>query len=352
MSRLLTEGFELKDLVNWYLYVNTGLMAAPATTTAQKRSGTSSMYMHGQSNDYAIATRTITSYISEGWIRVGIYLGQIFPDHSSCQIQWVINGTVLGSIRFDDGQPVKLYVGTTLVATGSVSLTVSTWYLIEVHVDIGPGGMLEVKIDEVMDHAARFVGNTQPGADTTFNSIAFYLFGSTGPNFSDCYWDDIGLNDPTGIYDNSWCGNGKIVMLAPNGTIAHALTGSDGDTVDNHLLIDDVPHDSDTTYVKGTTPNDEDLYSFADVGAAISDTDIITRVWAQGRAKDMEANGRCATFIIKPSGGSETPGLDYPLFTSYIYDMVTPGVIKNPVDGENWQIADLDDIQAGVRIRT
>jgi hypothetical protein len=58
----------------------------------------------------------------------------------------------------------------------------------------------------------------------------------------------------------------RFAFLLPNGNGSFSqFIGSDGDSTDNYLLVDERPHDGDTTYVKAVAANTKDLYQMNDI---------------------------------------------------------------------------------------
>jgi hypothetical protein len=181
---------------------------------------------------------------------------------------------------------------------------------------------------------------------------AVRLFGSqSASDGSYAYFDDIAINDCNGSEDNSWCGNGYIIALTPDGTVTNQLTGSDGDTTDNHLLVDEIPYDSDTSYVGGVTADLKDIYDMSACGLAADSK--IERVWTETRAKTGNyAPAKQAAAIIKPSGGAEIESLSTYLGDGYAKRVIrTAALTINPVDNEPFTVTDVDAIQAGVIIK-
>jgi hypothetical protein len=339
MTRIWTEGFEMRDVVG---YTTTG-----AASTTQKRSGGASIVLTGgQTLTYSV------SDLAEAYIRFGIYWSGDSTT-STFRLQFRHGTTVLDELRIDlntDGF-VDLIVDTTLQDTGVLAISESQWYLIELRVKIDDAaGILDAKVDGVPD--ATFSGDTKPGADAHFDNIYFYNNSSTGGlpfTNTSIYLDDIALNDTAGGVDNSWCGDGKIIVILPNGTVTNQLTGSDGDTTNNHLLVDEVPKDNDTTYVQGNVVNEEDLYDLAACG--LTDV-IINRIWAEARAKDTVASGGTIALVTKASGGAEVAGADVTLATTYTVRVLSAEQLVNPVDAAAWEVADIDALQGGPRTRS
>jgi hypothetical protein len=331
MARILTEGFELQDMVGF------STSTIGSISTSVKRSGNASLTLAGGKD----LTYSFPASYSEFYIRAGIYLNTI----NGLSIRWYKNSVELGSIRTDTSGSILIYTSTgTLRATGTTPLSTGIWYLIEIKVLINDTtGSIEVKLDGASE--VSFSGDTKPGTDTDANVMKFYGLTSNGFNL-----DDVALNDTSGGADNSWCGDGKIIMLIPNGNgDASGLTGSDGNSTDNYLLVDEAPSDDDTTYVEGTVVDTEDLYALSNM--TVSGI-TIKRVWVAARAKDTVASGREISLNIKPSGGTTQLGTSVALLDSYTKNILGDYYTTNPVTTSAWQISELDSLQAGVRIRS
>jgi len=339
MARLLTEGFEMQDFVGW-----TGNSTIDTST---KRSGLASVLIPSGNTGSYFMNAGIPS-VSEVYCRVGVNCpdpGLYSDGWNGLYIKFRNNTTTVGYIGAFLIGGIRIYstnTGTTFVAGGTTSLSYNTWYSIEIHIAIGNSGIIEVKLDGCPE--VSWSGDTQPGANSTFNNLWIGVNG-----YDDGYIDDIAINDTTGGVDNSWCGNGYIVGTFPTETISHQLTGSDADTTDNHLLVDEVPSDSDTTYVEGSVVDEEDLYGFAP--CSITDS-TINRVWVEARAKDTVAPGGLLALITKASGGAEVSGGDVSLLDTYTKKILSAEQLTNPVTVAPWEISETDDIQAGPRTRS
>jgi len=202
MTRVWSEGFEMKDLV-----VYTSVSAVIDTTYV--RSGAASLLLAKSVNLYHSFTG-----IAELYLRFGFYWWNSNAS-PSFYIFWRNSGTELGFIYFNGGV-FYLYVNGSLVATGTMTISQSAWYLVELHVKIGDGaaGSLELKVDGISN--ATYTGDTKPGADTTVTNIWFRNDSSGLGANAFFYIDDIGLNDTAGAVDNSWCGDGHITVIMPD----------------------------------------------------------------------------------------------------------------------------------------
>jgi hypothetical protein len=334
MTRIFTDGAEMGDVLFW----DTTTFTA---STTFKRAG--SYAYKGAANQ--AATKYVPA-VSEGYLRFSLYWNGT-PGNESRLPNWYKNTTELGSLRLNNStKKLDLYVGGSLVDTGTIAFQASTHYLIELHIKMADSeGIVEVKVDGVVDSS--YSGDTKPGSDTTFDRFTFTIDGFS----PDTYIDDLGFNDTDnsdGKDDNSWCGDGKIVAVFPNANgDSSQLTGSDGNSTDNYLLVDDLPNNGDTDYVVSGTAGQYDLYNLGAVSLPAGYT--IGRVYAECRSREELAGGDSIQLGIKPSGGSEAWSANRPQITSYARYVGTEYKV-NPADSGAWEEADINALQAGVKV--
>ena len=335
MTRVYSEGFELQDLV--------GLTTTGAINTSIKRSGAASLVI----NKTQYLTHSVSD-LTEAYIRFGIYWTGV-TNTWKFDIKWRHGTTVLGGIYIDlelNGL-LQAKVSTTTQDTGSIPIATGVWYLIEVHVKIDDAtGVIETKVDGVDD--ATFSGDTKPGADAHFDNIYFLASSAGAGDNVTIYLDDIGINDTAGGVDDSWLGDGRIIVIKPNGDSATLqLTPSAAGT--HHTLVDDIPADGDTTYVEGTVVDERDIYDLAACG--LGDV-IIDRIWTEARVKDTASSGKTVALITKASGGAEVSGGDVALAGTYTTKVLGAEQLVNPVDAAAWEVADIDALQGGPKTRS
>lgn len=331
MTRVFTEGFESGDV----LFFDINYLGAASASIA--RSGTYSYYGN---NAVMYGSKFVTG-ISEAYFRIGFYAasmaGRILAWYSDS------GANEMGSLRVNAStRKLSLYTGSgTLVATGTHVLSLSTWYLLEVHVKIdNTTGVLEAKLDGISE--ASFSGDTQPSTATTFDKITYFM------QDNNTYYDDLAMNNTSGGSDNSWCGDGRIVALLPNaaGDLSQ-LTNSAGTSVNNYTYVDERPSNGDTDYVEGAVVDNKDLYNLSAIGLT---NIIVKRVWAEARARDTVASGGLISLVIK-TNSAEYASSDFSLLTSYTA-VKGPEYLINPNTATLWTISDLDALQVGPKTRS
>lgn len=333
MTRLWTDGAEdPAGLAVLSGYTGTAIATSPVRSGvyAYRVSGSSSMYRN-------------FSDLSEGYFRVGWYAKSNTDVYKSVRFR---NGTTelitMGLSTTD--KHFRVLIGGSVVATGTFAYNTFTYYALEFRIKIDDtAGVVQLKVDGVID--IDYTGDTKPGTATAINNLLLASNNDFPDPISEMYFDDLAINDTTGTVDNSWCGDGRVIYLAPNAAgDTTQLTPSAGA---NYAAVDDRPHDSDSTYVEGSTVDNRDLYNLAASGLAAGST--IGRVIPIASAKDTVANGGKIKLGLKTST-TEYFGDDLTLTTGYTPQYGSQ-YLTNPLTGNPWTIAELDALQMGVKVR-
>lgn len=158
-------------------------------------------------------------------------------------------------------------------------------------------------------------------------------------------YDDFYVCDTSSLFNNNYLGDVRIEAIRPNGDGAHSeWDGSDGNSVNNYLLVDETAPNSDTDYVSTITPNDRDTYTMQDL---VSTTGEIRAVQYILNARKDDAGFRSIRPIVR-LGGVEYGGTSVSLGVgySYFYEIVP----INPSTGVTWTLADINDIEYGAEL--
>lgn len=262
MARIFNESFEHGTMVRWNGGVGSPSSSSPINGTYRfQMTGTNGM------------TKVLPSALSE------FYLGTYIRPEGLGGIQQIITwrsaATALGCLVFDVAGRLAFYtvnaggVGVTLAATGTSVLTVGSLYHIQIHVKIDNAtGAFELKLNDLAPEISYTNQDTQSGAISTVDTLTFGPFTiassgfAAGPNAS---VDDIIINDTTGGADNTWPGVVKFYPLTAtgNGFYFGNWTKNSGSAAD-YTYVDEVPHDSDTTYLYTTSTNIYASFSMSD----------------------------------------------------------------------------------------
>lgn len=333
--RLLTDGFEIQNFHVSFV----------------KESANNISWTTGRFDGKCARFNSNSINISHAWAgATEVYLRFALRSYNTStpgQYVRLMNGsTVYGALYFGgEGSPAKLYIGGSEVATTTWNLVFSQWFTVEIRYKVDDtSGVFTVKVDG--DQVGTYSGDTKVDTGSVIDKISFITGAAGGTSGYDV--DDVALNDTSGGVDDTWCGEGHVVSIRPNANgDSSMLVGSDGNSTDNYLLVDEETPDSDTTYVTSETPDDYDLYGMGDITLAVGDT--VLRVFPVAIAKNLVGDGSQIKLGFKINGteywdtSSHTPGQSYAAIAGEVRTV-------NPDDSAAWEEADVDGLQAGVKI--
>lgn len=232
----------------------------------------------------------------------------------------------IGRIRIENDK-LTAYVGTSKVATGTITLSTSTTYLVEVQYKVdGASGIIKVYIDGVLD--INYSGDTQNGTLTTIKRLTID---------SDIYLDNVIIDDA------ELPGDTEIGILAPSG--AGTTTQWTPSSGSNYACVDEIPV-SDTDYNAVNTVDQIDTYATEDMS-----TDCIIKcVQVQARMiKDGTPTPQNAAIAVR-SGGTDYFSADKAVPSSYA--SLCNMWVNNPADSAAWEKADVNAMECGIKSRT
>lgn len=158
--------------------------------------------------------------------------------------------------------------------------------------------------------------------------------------------DDLYIDDTTGETAPAKVPSAVFVPLTPNGNgDSSQWTGSDGDSVDNYLLVDDLPDDGDSTYVAATAANLVDLYNIETY--TVPEGQTIRAIIPMAVAKKGDAADDVQIALVVKSGTTQDESTMQDLGTSY--GPVWERWDTNPDTGAGWTQDDLDSVQVGIK---
>jgi len=241
-----------------------------------------------------------------------------------------------------------------LQATGTATLsTYPHGYL-----ETWPDGWYHIGVDFKLDNSAGWITVYVDGVqdinmtgDTIQSDMSGYVDAlrigdATWSTGVDIIYDDMYFDDTAGEGAAAVVPDRRFHYLRANANGSNnALTGSDGDSTNNYLLMDEMPHDSDTTYVGDTAlvSTLRDSYGIGtvalDVGYSIAA--VIPVTFARKGDTGSNTGG-----VMLRSGTAEWSGGTTTLTTSYamMWDRKTTQIGSTAV----WDQTTLDAVEAGV----
>lgn len=210
---------------------------------------------------------------------------------------------------------------------------------------------IEWRVDNALGEVeVRANGNPTPVVNYSGGGIAagyveFRWYGAGGSrDFS--AWTMV-IVDATA--PNDFLGHYRYGCLDADGNGASSdFVGSDSDSTDNYLLIDDgFTPDDDSTYVQSPTVGDVDTYAMADLPTpALS----IIAVCPLMRAKKTDAGSRALTAVIR-SGGTDYDGA-IEQFLSTSYSAYREAFLEDPDTSAPWDEAGVNAMEVGMKVTT
>jgi len=263
--------------------------------------------------------------------------------------QWRDSGTVQCGLILNSNGTLRVVRSTSTDVTDGTSsfvLSADTWLYIEWKVTIANSigaGTCEVRVNGTTIITVATGQDLQATGNSTADELRIVNVLS-GAAFM--YVDDLYLFDGTGSENIDFAGDSKIVSLRPDGNGATSnFTGSDADSVDNHLHVDETTVDDDTSFVESNTVAHIDLYTFGDLPESPT---AIHAVGVNSQLKKTDAGSRTMRNVTRPVatnffGSSLSPSNgSYENFAE-IYDL-------NPETSAAWTEALLNASEFGVNI--
>jgi hypothetical protein len=246
------------------------------------------------------------------------------------------------------------------VGTPSSTLSLSTWYRIEIDAaDSGSSGTTR-NVTAYLDGTA-FSGTTAIAGTSGYSRCRI---GVQTACTADLHFDDIAVNDTTGSAQTGLPGPGSVVHLAPSAAgdangFATAVGGTAG-AANNYTRVDETTPDDATTYnettATGTTTIDDfNLPTAASAGIGASDTINLVAVGARVGSTATTAASLVYRLKTQPAGTVvESPSVSVAVNGWATHKAAAPFVHQlvsytNPQTGTAWTPALIDTAQIGYR---
>jgi hypothetical protein len=229
--------------------------------------------------------------------------------------------------------------GTVLATSATPFPTLNQWRSINMYVKIhDTTGRVVVKVDGVTQ--IDFTGDTKNGGtNTTIDGIRLAM--SSGANRA---ISDLVVCDGLGTINNTYPGDISVIRRLPNANGTYSdFTGSDGNSTDNYLLVDDSPTDT-ADYVYAASSGLKDSYGVEDL--PLSATSVLGVRAVAKCAKSGAGSAGMSVFVRE--GSTDTFGPDVPLSTSFSWQGDTIRETA-PSTGVAWTISGVNAMEIGVR---
>jgi hypothetical protein len=334
MTRILTEGFEMGDLVGMSGGANC------VVSSAQKRTGNYAAYCPDASDSHLNVPLPQT--VTEAYIRFAAYITDFGSTQELLRVYSGSGNLHLTLNASGSGLRLERYADEFL-ANGSTALQTNTWYVFEARVIINDTtGVFQLRIDGGPSLDIDYTGDTRG----TAGSADIRTFRFMGYLQNHGYIDDIAVNDTAGSTDNSWPGLGGVIYLPASADGSpNEWTCSTGS--DHYALVDDVPADGDTTYLYTSTDAKVEEFDVADT--AFDDVPVILRVWPEARVRRVDADSLATVQLGVTSGATTDYSDDLEPLTSYTKRIIGDVHTVNPATSQAWTVDELDAVKVLLR---
>lgn len=349
MTRLVTCGWETGDIAELGVAGGAGTQVVTTSTPTPRSPGSycirfGNVGASGAYRDYLLAaTKT------DLWIRCAYYF---HAPASECPMVYVLDSAaaVQGCVSWlASDQLLRVYRGTpsgTLLGTSSLQWSADAWHTLDLRWQITSTtvGIVEVWVDGTRWLNLTAVDNT----NTANANMQTVRIGAISAAFGTGLYmaaDDLAINDTSGSLNNAMIGDGRVVLLKPNGAGSNTSQTRGGtDTGANWSQTSELPP-SLTQYVLSATAGTRDTYALEDVPAG-SWTVNACEVLAYAQNSD---SGTGSLGLTVKSGSTTNEGTAQNLTTSGAYYRQL--YETDPATSAAWTVAAVSALEAGTTVR-
>lgn len=226
---------------------------------------------------------------------------------------------------------------TTLSTSATGVVTNDIWHYIELKVKIDNStGSYDLTVDGVSVTSGSGV-DTQNSTNAWTDEILFRGRATTTVQIDDFYI----LDTASGTH-NDFLGAQVVISGFPDGDDTANFTRSAGSS--NYLLVDDDPHDTDTTYVESGTSTTKDLYDYATIGTL---TDIKC---VQVSTFVRETDGSDFTLITPVKSNTTESDDSSQAIAGTTFESLTRLLELDPDTSAAWTDTNIDAAKFGIKV--
>lgn len=226
------------------------------------------------------------------------------------------------------------------INTPNGSVSTGEWHYMEI----------QMKADQSSAGSYKWwLDGTLIGSDTGMDYVQsagtqVRISGNGFGDINDLYVDDIYVTDGTGSANTGELGPIEVVTLLPDGNgNSTVMVGSDGNSTDNYLLVDENPP-NETDYVGSDTEGDKDTYAMGD----LTGTPVVAGVVASYYAEKTDTGAKYMRPVTRTAstdyvGDSEGLAEGYTLH-EHTWD-------ENPNTTSAWTYGEVNGAEFGVEVR-
>jgi hypothetical protein len=350
MSILWMDGFEDN------LWVSTGgvyldHLGYPAGTIYSDRVGTSFGRLGSSGLRVGDSANTeLVKYLVMSGDTIIIGFALRIQDHGATTGEYLMlaadGGGWQWNIRVDENGTIKwgLSTGSATQSSSPGAVPDQTWCYLEVKIKhSNTVGTVDIKVNGESVLSVSGI-DTQATSNSSIDRIN--IGGVGGGWLHDVYIDDLYILDGSGTDNNDFLGDVIVESLFPDGNgNSSGMTGSDGNSTDNYLLVDEKPVDT-SDYVGGSTEGDKDTYTLDNLTAATSDT-VYGLMVITVEQKD-DAGSKFMRSVVR-RGSTDYVSSSRALNTSWAAAFVIWE--QDPSTSVAWTVTNINGMEAGQEVR-
>ena len=335
MTLLYIDGFDHQS-IGFGRYLNTPGASSFSTGITRFGSGASFTCDTGPLQRAIPGQSSIYLGIAHRPAATANFLSVFTNNGAANELQICLRRTATGQIGVYRG------LNTLIASTAENLLPINVWNYVEMFCVLSNTiGSVVVRLNgtTVID----FTGDTlDTGASTSIIAVGVgsSLPGTDAPG----HVDDLYVCNAAGTTNNNFLGDTRVATIVPSGNGASSgLLGSDGNSLDNYLLVDELPPTTDD-YVGSPTVGAKDTYQLANTGIAGPIRGIQHNIVAN-KSDAGSANARGVVRV----GTTDYPGATRALSTSA---MTYSDVFEtNPATAsQQWLVSEINALESGMEV--
>lgn len=241
------------------------------------------------------------------------------------------------------GQLVVIYQYNTTRATSAAVITANSWQYVEFlfQVTTGASAAYTVKVDGATVLNGTTTLSPYAIADVICFGSQYQYGGGANPTYQE--YCDVVVQQAAGA---SFLGDVAVEWLSANANgNSSQLTGSDADSTNNYLHVDDSTSiDGDTSYVESAVSGNKDTYGVANPS---STPGTIHAVIPTIRARKTDAGPMNVVPVVR-SGGADYDQTAEALGDSYAAKKVL--LTTDPATGSAWTASAVNNMEVGLKV--
>lgn len=356
MSNLLIDGFDLRDAADVWT------VAGIAYDNTIKRTGPTSAQIIGNNNNGALYYDL--SGAEEDDVMIAGFAFYAASTHNQPLFAFAdrnFHNTLSGGhvmLQFNGGSRCwEIYLGhENIVAGGGKTLIwsglpntvfINTWHYMEMKVKIAnAGGTVELRQDG--STIFTYSGDTMTDGPGICNRVEF-ASRTNGLSYrlDDCYLNNEQVAAGDAADDDDFWGDTRVFPSLPDGNGNYSMwDGSDGNAVDNYLLVDEAGAPVLTDYVESLTVDDIDTYTFEDLPVSVGTMRTVeTRI----HAAKSETGVKKVRPVIRR--GSDVFGVEHTLAEDSFFTYRGRFHV-DPITAAAWTITNFNNTEFGAQVRS